>query len=672
MNMMRSTGNELIRVITREKPGEWHIVVELPNNGIEQKWQLKSPTGLSLEALGLQAGQKMPQGIPYTRMVYMPAQAATTRSVRAAQEAATRPPRVHIVTKIDEVITDDPSLDEIVYATPRTGRADVNIQMLPRGFDIRQTPIRIIDCCGAFGYLIPWGEWKALTPAIVPVRESGGLPFIYLYSIAGQLGKKVDEDLVRPSPDKTPREQIVAINLDKYIDMNSKSVNWKALADTLVSIHNAQPRAARTVQFTPKNEPGETVQPVVTGYERKELTAPVGPGLELRDILNKAGYPTEAVCPGCHGPLDENGKCRDKAILPRERLIKANDELIKLRREMAEWKKEPPIFQVANERANTIKRLEEEIKVLKDSSTLAKLLEQSCVDREALKEEVEKLTDELRNAVSSRQGEREVSNGKQRVIEDLRREIEEAKGYWKKQFEHAKRETQDRTREKQRLFNRFERLLQRAVANGVEVRDILNEEINPQLDCRSTSPGLYITWNGKEWVHSCDFQGKHSGEPFIGFTHADYQYDQHTRGWVYLKHVSVDPPRLPDVGEWYIDVEEEHEHIMVLNHTHDVAVMVKGRDTLTRNEVACHILVALTLPQVRFVKHVEGLPLPERLETKDIPPSSKISVDQEGRKDALLVAHVEQGGKLVIEDGKMVVSSDPLPAELVEDQPRQD
>lgn len=88
--------------------------------------------------------------------------------------------------------------------------------------------INVVDCCGVFGYLIPWASWKARPLPIVPTRDFSR-PHIFLYSVAGQLG-------TGGKPLNTfeqPKLQVYAINLDLLLNWDSKLPDWDKLADEI-------------------------------------------------------------------------------------------------------------------------------------------------------------------------------------------------------------------------------------------------------------------------------------------------------------------------------------------------------------------------------------------------------------------------------------------------------
>ncbi len=84
--------------------------------------------------------------------------------------------------------------------------------------------ICVVDCCGVYGWLIPWPLWKCRRLPIVPTRDFER-PYIYLYSLAGQLGR----DMLAVAP-RYPWPATPAILLDDYIDWDSKQVDWHRVA----------------------------------------------------------------------------------------------------------------------------------------------------------------------------------------------------------------------------------------------------------------------------------------------------------------------------------------------------------------------------------------------------------------------------------------------------------
>lgn len=75
------------------------------------------------------------------------------------------------------------------------------------------TEICVVDCCGVFGYLIPWALWKAQATPIVPTRDFSR-PFVYLYSLKGQLDNASAKMSVIPTG---AAYEIASVCLDDFI-----------------------------------------------------------------------------------------------------------------------------------------------------------------------------------------------------------------------------------------------------------------------------------------------------------------------------------------------------------------------------------------------------------------------------------------------------------------------
>lgn len=93
--------------------------------------------------------------------------------------------------------------------------------------------IRVYDCCGALGYLIPWAEWKA--SGILPTSYIGGdKAFVYLFSRKGQLGDERRALAVMPKVGEITHDVLPAIDLDEYILPDSLAIDWLAVKLAIV------------------------------------------------------------------------------------------------------------------------------------------------------------------------------------------------------------------------------------------------------------------------------------------------------------------------------------------------------------------------------------------------------------------------------------------------------
>jgi hypothetical protein len=89
--------------------------------------------------------------------------------------------------------------------------------------------VLVIDCCGSFGWDIPWSSWKARLPLpIVPTRLPSR-PYVFLYSDVGQAADK-NYPVGPPSPQVN---QLFAVNVDECLYIPDRRVNWTLVADRI-------------------------------------------------------------------------------------------------------------------------------------------------------------------------------------------------------------------------------------------------------------------------------------------------------------------------------------------------------------------------------------------------------------------------------------------------------
>ncbi len=89
----------------------------------------------------------------------------------------------------------------------------------------RPWEIPVFHCCGVFGWMIPWGQWCSRNDVLIPATQDQRRPYVYLYSLAGQL-EPAGKDRVRPEGSWTTSENFIgSVCIDPYIHSGG-AVQW--------------------------------------------------------------------------------------------------------------------------------------------------------------------------------------------------------------------------------------------------------------------------------------------------------------------------------------------------------------------------------------------------------------------------------------------------------------
>lgn len=102
--------------------------------------------------------------------------------------------------------------------------------------------VEVVDCCGVYGWLIPWALWKCGRVPITSTRDFQR-PYIYLYSIVGQLGHSPRAVI----PRKRGEQPSYDVCLDHFIDFDSKQADWEGVRRDILAQAERRARAEQRV-----------------------------------------------------------------------------------------------------------------------------------------------------------------------------------------------------------------------------------------------------------------------------------------------------------------------------------------------------------------------------------------------------------------------------------------
>ncbi len=87
--------------------------------------------------------------------------------------------------------------------------------------------IPIFHCCGVFGWYIPWGSWCSQRDTLIHATQSIERPYVYIYSLRGQLGNPHREEMVNPHGKNQPN-CMGTVNVDSFVSTDME-MDWEVL-----------------------------------------------------------------------------------------------------------------------------------------------------------------------------------------------------------------------------------------------------------------------------------------------------------------------------------------------------------------------------------------------------------------------------------------------------------